>query len=130
MGSKKRKSDEFDRFLEKEIMTQERYDKFYNSHLSGQGLKKKKNQEEKPAAAMEEERRTEGHMRYEDAQIDERILRAVKELGYEEMTPIQEQAIPFFMTGRDIIGQAQERRRLSAFRSCRRSTRITAICRQ
>ncbi|MCI8897542.1 MAG: DEAD/DEAH box helicase [Lachnospiraceae bacterium] len=46
-------------------------------------------------------------MRYEDAQIDERILRAVRELGFEEMTPIQEQAIPLFMTGKDMIGQAQ-----------------------
>ncbi len=51
--------------------------------------------------------REEQHMKYEDAQIDERILRAVKELGFDEMTPIQEQAIPLFMTGRDLIGQAQ-----------------------
>lgn len=49
----------------------------------------------------------ESHMKYEDAQIDERILRAVKELGFDQMTPIQEQAIPLFMTGQDIIGQAQ-----------------------
>lgn len=47
------------------------------------------------------------HMKYEDAQIDERILRAVKELGFDVMTPIQEQAIPLFMTGQDMIGQAQ-----------------------
>lgn len=46
-------------------------------------------------------------MNYEDAKIDERILRAVKEMGFDRMTPIQEQAIPLFMTGRDIIGQAQ-----------------------
>lgn len=46
-------------------------------------------------------------MKYADAQIDERILRAVNELGFDEMTPIQEQAIPLFMTGQDIIGQAQ-----------------------
>lgn len=46
-------------------------------------------------------------MKYEDAQIDERILRAVKELGFDVMTPIQEQAIPLFMTGQDMIGQAQ-----------------------
>lgn len=72
---KKEKNEEFDKFLEKEILTQERQE--------------------------------ESHMRYEDAQIDERILRAVRELGYEEMTPIQEQAIPLFMTGQDIIGQAQ-----------------------
>ncbi len=51
--------------------------------------------------------REEHRMKYEDAQIDERILRAVKELGFDEMTPIQEQAIPLFMTGRDLIGQAQ-----------------------
>lgn len=51
--------------------------------------------------------REEQHMKYEDAQIDARILRAVKELGFDEMTPIQEQAIPLFMTGRDLIGQAQ-----------------------
>ena len=51
--------------------------------------------------------REEQRMKYEDAQIDERILRAVKELGFDEMTPIQEQAIPLFMTGRDLIGQAQ-----------------------
>lgn len=53
--------------------------------------------------SQEEEKR----IRYEDAGIDSRILRAVRELGFEHMTPIQEQAIPLFMTGQDIIGQAQ-----------------------
>ncbi len=46
-------------------------------------------------------------MRYEDAQINENILRAVKEMGFETMTPIQEQAIPVLLEGKDIIGQAQ-----------------------
>ncbi|HOO28920.1 MAG TPA: DEAD/DEAH box helicase, partial [Lachnospiraceae bacterium] len=47
-------------------------------------------------------------IRYEDAAgLDERILRAVKELGFEVMTPIQAQAIPLMMNGQDIIGQAQ-----------------------
>lgn len=46
-------------------------------------------------------------MRYADAQIDERILRALEEIGFEEMTPIQEQAIPRLLAGKDIIGQAQ-----------------------
>ena len=77
----RKKNEEFDTFLEKEILTANRYD-------DGDG----------------EER--EGR-RYEDAGIDGRILRAVKELGFEHMTPIQEQAIPLFMTGQDIIGQAQ-----------------------
>ena len=46
-------------------------------------------------------------IRYEDAGLDERILRAVGELGYEIMTPIQKEAIPVMMQGRDLIGQAQ-----------------------
>ena len=44
---------------------------------------------------------------YENSGIDKRILRAVKEMGYENMTPIQKQAIPVLMEGRDVIGQAQ-----------------------
>ncbi len=47
-------------------------------------------------------------IRYEEAAgIDERILRAVKELGFEMMTPIQAQAIPVLLEGKDVIGQAQ-----------------------
>lgn len=46
-------------------------------------------------------------MRYEDSDIDPRILRAVTEMGFSEMTPIQQQAIPLLMEGRDVIGQAQ-----------------------
>ena len=39
--------------------------------------------------------------------IDTRIMRAVSEMGFEQFTPIQEQAIPVMMEGRDLIGQAQ-----------------------
>ncbi len=39
--------------------------------------------------------------------IDTRILRAIKEMGYETMTPIQEMAIPALMDNQDVIGQAQ-----------------------
>lgn len=39
--------------------------------------------------------------------IDERVLRAIREMGFEKMSPIQEQAIPALLEGRDIIGQAQ-----------------------
>jgi ATP-dependent RNA helicase DeaD len=46
-------------------------------------------------------------VRFEDLGIDERILRAVTEMGFEEATPIQAKAIPEVLTGRDIIGQAQ-----------------------
>ena len=43
--------------------------------------------------------------RYEDSGIDKRILRGIKEMGFEVMTPIQAQAIPVLLEGRDVIGQ-------------------------
>ncbi|MBQ8596757.1 MAG: DEAD/DEAH box helicase [Lachnospiraceae bacterium] len=46
-------------------------------------------------------------MKYTESGIHEDILRAVEEMGFEEMTPIQEQAIPVLLEGKDIIGQAQ-----------------------
>lgn len=46
-------------------------------------------------------------MRYEDSNIDKRILRAIQEMGYENMTPIQEKAVPALMENKDVIGQAQ-----------------------
>lgn len=39
--------------------------------------------------------------------LDTRIVRAVKDMGFTKLTPIQEQAIPSLLKGKDIIGQAQ-----------------------
>ncbi len=39
--------------------------------------------------------------------LDERIARAVKEMGFEKLSPIQSEAIPYLLEGDDIIGQAQ-----------------------
>lgn len=39
--------------------------------------------------------------------LDNRILRAIREMGFEKLSPIQEQAIPYLLGGYDIIGQAQ-----------------------
>ena len=39
--------------------------------------------------------------------LDSRIVRAVREMGFEKLTPIQVQAIPYLLEGEDIIGQAQ-----------------------
>jgi ATP-dependent RNA helicase RhlE len=39
--------------------------------------------------------------------LAEPISRAVAEMGYESMTPIQEQAIPVVLQGRDVMGAAQ-----------------------
>ena len=46
-------------------------------------------------------------VRFDELELDERILRAVADMGFEEASPIQAQAIPVQMEGRDIIGQAQ-----------------------
>ena len=35
------------------------------------------------------------------------LLRAINEKGYEEVTPIQQQAIPLVLDGRDILAGAQ-----------------------
>ena len=45
--------------------------------------------------------------KFEELQLDERILRAVADMGFEETSPIQAKAIPIQMEGKDIIGQAQ-----------------------
>lgn len=50
---------------------------------------------------------TEQQNSYKESAIDERIIRAVEEMGFENMTPIQAQAIPVMLEGKDIIGQAQ-----------------------
>ena len=40
---------------------------------------------------------------YKESDIDERIIRAVEEMGFETMTPIQQQAIPCFLEGKTVI---------------------------
>jgi ATP-dependent RNA helicase RhlE len=44
---------------------------------------------------------------FNDFGLAEPILRAVTELGYREPTPIQAQAIPLVLMGRDVMGAAQ-----------------------
>ena len=46
-------------------------------------------------------------MKFEELNIIEPILRAIKNNGYEKATPIQEQAIPVLLEGRDLLGCAQ-----------------------
>lgn len=43
---------------------------------------------------------------FADLGLKPELLKALSELGYEEATPIQRQAIPELLTGRDLIGQA------------------------
>ncbi len=46
-------------------------------------------------------------MRFQELDIVAPILRAVEEKGYEEPTPIQQEAIPVVMAGKDIFGIAR-----------------------
>lgn len=46
-------------------------------------------------------------MKFQTLHITEPILKAVKEQGYVDPTPIQEQAIPYALQGRDILSCAQ-----------------------
>ena len=46
-------------------------------------------------------------VRVDELQLDERIVRAVTDMGFEAASPIQAQAIPVQLEGLDIIGQAQ-----------------------
>jgi len=45
--------------------------------------------------------------KFTDLELDPRVLKAVEDAGYETPTPIQAQAIPFALQGRDVLGIAQ-----------------------
>ncbi|WP_408904031.1 DEAD/DEAH box helicase, partial [Rhodopila sp.] len=44
---------------------------------------------------------------FSDLGLSEEVLRAIADMGYRHPTPIQEQAIPFVLMGRDVLGTAQ-----------------------
>ncbi len=46
-------------------------------------------------------------MKFDELELFPAIMRGIKEMGFEEATPIQCQAIPVLMEGKDVIGQAQ-----------------------
>ncbi len=46
-------------------------------------------------------------MTFADLGLSPEVLRAVDEVGYVEPTPIQQQAIPYVLMGRDVLGSAQ-----------------------
>ena len=57
---------------------------------------------------MEEiERKQMETVRFDELELNPQILRGIKDMGFEEASPIQAQAIPVVLSGRDIIGQAQ-----------------------
>jgi len=46
-------------------------------------------------------------MLFKDLGLSAELLRAIEEQGYNEATPIQQQAIPFILQGRDVLAGAQ-----------------------
>jgi ATP-dependent RNA helicase DeaD len=44
---------------------------------------------------------------FKDLELSKEIQMAVKDMGFEEATPIQIQSIPYMLEGKDVIGQAQ-----------------------
>ena len=53
------------------------------------------------------ERNNMENLKFEEMNLSDDIVRAVKDMGFEEATPIQSQAISVIMDGKDIIGQSQ-----------------------
>jgi len=46
-------------------------------------------------------------LRFDELSLSPEMQRAIADMGFEEASPIQSEAIPYIMEGRDIIGQAQ-----------------------
>lgn len=46
-------------------------------------------------------------LKFEELNLSTEILNAVKDMGFEEASPIQSETIPIILEGKDIIGQAQ-----------------------
>ena len=45
-------------------------------------------------------------MHFNELNLSQELLRAVDELGYTEMTEIQQQSIPLLLEGRDVVGRS------------------------
>ena len=46
-------------------------------------------------------------VKFDELNLQPQILKGIREMGFEETTPIQSKAIPMVMEGLDVIGQAQ-----------------------
>ncbi len=46
-------------------------------------------------------------IRFDELNINDKLLKAITDIGYEEATPIQAKSIPVILEGLDVVGQAQ-----------------------
>lgn len=101
-----------------ETMTETAGEKEERTGMPGHGEEMVRGREKEASAEVpikDEERMTEEGENAADPDslsvieslLDRRIVRAVREMGFEKLTPIQVQAIPYLLEGEDIIGQAQ-----------------------
>jgi len=51
-------------------------------------------------------------------ELSDSVLKGIKALGYEEPTPIQKEAIPLLLAGKDLVGQAQTGTGKTTKRAC------------
>ena len=71
-------------------------------------LDKTKKTTKKPVAEQSPEGINEGvETSFDDLGLPAELLRAVNDQGYEQPSPIQAEAIPPLLQGRDLLGQAQ-----------------------
>nr|WP_269745929.1 ATP-dependent RNA helicase RhlB [Gilvimarinus polysaccharolyticus] len=49
----------------------------------------------------------EGKVRFHDFNLDQDLMHAIADLGFEYCSPIQGQSLPFALKGRDVVGKAQ-----------------------
>jgi ATP-dependent RNA helicase DeaD len=54
-----------------------------------------------------EKTKEENNLLFKDLNLSPNVLKAILDMGFEEPTPIQSQAIPPLLEGKDVIGQAQ-----------------------
>lgn len=77
---------------------------------SGAAVSEEENIEEVSAeneAAEDVSEEIENSGSFEKLGLDSKILKAISDMGFDSASPIQEQAIPIELEGRDMIGQAQ-----------------------
>ncbi|HEY3276770.1 MAG TPA: DEAD/DEAH box helicase [Syntrophorhabdaceae bacterium] len=46
-------------------------------------------------------------LKFEELNLSKEMMKAIENMGFEEATPIQSEAIPLILQGKDVIGQAQ-----------------------
>ena len=63
-------------------------------------------------------------IKFSDLALDPSVLTAIAEAGYETPTPIQAQAIPFALEGRDVLGIA----RIAGIQGAKRTSDLIPLC--